>query len=366
MTQDSNPGWFIVSQVKSNRVVYFTDDPAYQPAMEGDWYFVTHHPAALPSQMTLRNCWGWRFNGSVFTDVRVPEGPAVVLSSLMESNRKALLSLLREKIDRLRAEWAPMCTSGEHVRQAKLDEARRFQATAQAELRDAGELAFLSAAAEARNITLAEAARQVLARDADMRTALLTTERLRERFCEAIRVAQTQQDLIDVRQQLLGELDLRLLTRFPEGSDPMKPEDWSAPLSEVHRAHEVARLRAQLRQLVNASRARVHQGYEGGETLLKQKAKLAQALLSNGGRKPDGIDFTLLQTYADAHHMNLEDAARLALGAVNEAEAILVSTELLKDRLSARIEAVSTLRDVKTIGQELGDVARNRRSVAVP
>jgi hypothetical protein len=31
--------WIVVTQVKSDRVVYFTDDPGYQPPMEGDWYY---------------------------------------------------------------------------------------------------------------------------------------------------------------------------------------------------------------------------------------------------------------------------------------------------------------------------------------
>jgi len=40
--------WFVVSQCKSNRVVYFTDDTDYVPPMQGDWYYVksSHRRAA--------------------------------------------------------------------------------------------------------------------------------------------------------------------------------------------------------------------------------------------------------------------------------------------------------------------------------
>ena len=92
------PTTIIVSQVKSNRVVYFTDDLDYQPPMEGDWYYVSTYQGPLPKDMTLRNCWGWRFNGGVFKDAReAPRQSAA--ESLLENNRKALRRLLREKID---------------------------------------------------------------------------------------------------------------------------------------------------------------------------------------------------------------------------------------------------------------------------
>src|SRR5437879_693223 len=58
----------VVTQVKSNRVVYFTDDADYVTPMDGDWYYVSNYHGALPKGMTLRNCWRWRFNGGVFTD----------------------------------------------------------------------------------------------------------------------------------------------------------------------------------------------------------------------------------------------------------------------------------------------------------
>jgi hypothetical protein len=57
--QHANKTWFIVSQVKSHRVVYFTDDPGYTPPTEGDWFYVSPYQGELPQAMSLRNCWGW-------------------------------------------------------------------------------------------------------------------------------------------------------------------------------------------------------------------------------------------------------------------------------------------------------------------
>ena len=41
--------WSLVTQVKSHRVVYFTDDPAYQPPMDGDWYYVSPFAGNSPA-----------------------------------------------------------------------------------------------------------------------------------------------------------------------------------------------------------------------------------------------------------------------------------------------------------------------------
>jgi hypothetical protein len=134
-------------------------------------------------------------------------------------------------------------------------------------------------------------------------------------------------------------------------------------LPEVHRVHEVARLRAQLRHVLNERRSRVHGGYLEDETLLRHKAKLAQSLLNNDGEKPAGLDFSLLQNYADAHSLSLADAARLIMGMVSEGEAILRTTELIKDRLLAQIERITNLRDIQRVQQELEHAAGTRKEL---
>lgn len=357
----AHPGWFIVTQVKANRVVYFTDDPAYQPPMEGDWYFVTHHLGDLPADMTLRNCWGWRFNGGVFTDVREPDEHEK-LESLLEANRRALLALLRDKINRLRDDWAPACALGADVRAAKLREARAYLALDPKAAADPEAFPLLHATAGARGCLLTQAAELVIASERRMSAGLVATESMRERFSVAIRAARTQDELIRVRERILDEVEPGQSAHFAYAANPMKPEDWQAPLSEVQRAHEMARLRAQLREIVNRSRSRVHQGYLEDEALLRQKAKLAQVLLNHEGRKPPDVDFSLLQGLAEARGLGMVDAARLVLGTVNEADAILRSSEHLKDRLLAAIDRIANLRDIQQVEQELRDASRSARS----
>jgi len=365
---EAHPGWFIVTQVKANRVVYFTDDPAYQPPMDGDWYFVTHHLGDLPGDMTLRNCWGWRFNGGVFSDVREPDEQQK-LESLLEANRRALLTLLRDKINRLREDLAPTCVLGDAVRAAKLREAQAYLSlgrtlnhTAAA---DPEAFPLLHATAGARGCLLSQAAELIVATNCGMDAGLVASELVRERFSAAIRAARTQDELIHLRERILDEVEpgsYANSAHFAYAASPMKPEDWQAPLSEVQRAHERARLRARLREIVNASRSRVHQGYLEDEALLRQKAKLAQVLLNNEGRKPADVDFSLLQGLADARGLDLVDAARLVLGTVNEADAILRSSERLKDRILASIDRMANLRDIQQVEQELKDAARSTQS----
>jgi hypothetical protein len=347
-------GWFIVSQVKSNRVVYFTDDPGYRPPSEGDWYFVSHHLGELPPGMTLRNCWSWRFDGSGFSDPGdpTPQGEA---ASLLAANRKAVHALLRTRIDDMRAPWTPSGALGETLRAAKLAEAQAFLAGGAG----TGTFALLEGVAVARAITLAEAAALVVERARSTQQALVASEALRERFACAIDAALTNEELVALRERLIGEVDPARAGTLARPANPMTPGEWDEPLPDAARGAEAARLRTQLREAVNARRRRVHDGYVADETLVKHKAQLAQALLNNDGVPPAGMDFSLLANYAQAHSLKLEDAARLVMGTVTEAEAILRATERDKDRLLARIEAARTLRDFQRLGQDIAALERN-------
>ena len=40
-TVASQQNWTVISQVKSHRIVYFTDDENYSLTFEGDWYYVS-------------------------------------------------------------------------------------------------------------------------------------------------------------------------------------------------------------------------------------------------------------------------------------------------------------------------------------
>jgi hypothetical protein len=344
--------WFIVSQVKANRVVYFTNDPEYRPPQEGDWYFVTHYVGDLPTEMTLRNCWGWRFNGGVFTDVREPS-PKEPMELLLESNRRALLKMLNEKIDILRAELMPSSAMGHESRRRKLEEARRLLDAGASGTTTPDEFPFLIGVAAARNLTVLAAAQLIVERDAEATRVMAHTEGIRERLAEEIRNARAQPALVELRRQLLEDLAPDRSNSFAFPASPMEPSELDAPMSEVHRAHEVARLNAQLASFINARRRSAQTAYVGNDILARHKAKLAQALLDNDGAKPEGVDISLLESFARARNLSLPDAARLIWSAMAETEKVLWSSELIKDRLSARIQSIRSLRDIRGVENEL-------------
>ena len=346
----AHPGWFIVSQVKTHRVIYFTDDQGYAPAMDGDWYFVSHYLGELPPEMTLKTCWSWRFEGDALRSAGDPPD-AGSDANLLKSNRRALHAMLRGLVDDLRKPWAPTCALGESLRAAKLLEARACLDAAP-DSPAPTELPLLQGLAAARNITLAEAAALVVERHAATLAGLLASEALRERFSHAIDSALTQPDLAAVRKQMIAQAASQEPPALPRGPLPMSLRELDAPLDAPMRALEAARLRTQLRTAVNAQRRRVHDGFDQDDGLLKHKAKLAQSVLNNDG-EPVAAAPSLLSDYADSRGLSLQDAARLVIGTVTEADRILRSTERQKDRFLARIERARSLREFQQVGKEL-------------
>ena len=346
----AHPGWFIVSQVKTHRVVYFTDDQNFVPAMEGDWYYVGHYLGDLPPGMTLKNCFGWRFDGATLRSAGDPPD-AGSEASLLKSNRRALHAQLREMVDNLRKPWAPTCALGETLRAAKLAEA---QAYAEATAGRAGmpELPLLQGLAAGRDITLAEAAALVVERHKATLAGVVASEVLRERFAHAIDSALTPADLDAVRAQMIAQVAATQPSALPRGPQPMSPRELDAALPAPARALEAARLRAQLRTAVNAQRRRVHDGFDADDSLLKLKAKAAQSVLNEDG-KGSPAALSLLADFAGSRGLGLEDAARLVIGTVTEADRILRATERQKDRFLARIERARSLREFQQVGHEL-------------
>ena len=343
-------GWFIVSQVKTHRVIYFTDDQGYAPAMDGDWYFVSHYHGELPADMTLKNCWSWRFDGATLRSAGDP-AEAGSDASLVKSNRKALHAMLSGIVDDLRKPWAPTCALGESLRAAKLLEARAWR-DATADRPVPVELPLLQGLAAARNITLAEAADLVAERHQATLDGLMASEALRERFAYAIDSALTPADLAAVRAHLIAETGDLQASALPRGPQPMSPRELDAPLDEPARALEAARLRAQLRSAINGRRRRVHDGFDQDDGLLKHKAKLAQSVLNNDDKAPSAAS-SLLADYASSRGLSLEDAARLVIGTVTDADHVLRSTERQKDHFLARIERARSLREFQQVGKEL-------------
>lgn len=335
------PAYVIVTQVKSNRVVYFTDDPEFEPAMEGDWYYVTQHAGALPAAMTLRNCWRWRFNGGVFTDAKAPKAktPAELL---IEANRKALRGILKEKMNALRAGLLPKGTLGTVIRARKLEQARAFleQPDAEADYR------LLQGVAQARAISMHDAARLVIDKAADAQRVLEETELEFERLAYAIRSAKTQEELLALRSELLDEVQPALSAKMKFKVANTTPVDLDQPMKATHRVHEQARLRAQLRLRINKARADACGDYLGNELLRSRREAQARHYLQHGA-EPEGEALGLLRSHAEAHQLELRAAAEAILAQARRAEQLLERTEADKDRLLARIASIQSLRDVR-------------------
>ena len=351
--------WTIVTQVKSNRVVYFTDDPAYEPVMDGDWYYVSVFHEDLPKGMTLKNCWRWRFTGGRFTDAARP--PALSQAQkLLDANRKALHQLLSEKIDAIRAPFAPSCRDGDMLRAIKRDQARIVLA---GDIPAGTALPVLEAVALSRRSTLLEAAQFILAKDAEYRAVLTESERFREQLARAIDAASTQEKLLEVRDWLLDSVYPELSQRFRLKLLDTEPLDMDQPLDATQRVHEIARLKARLRELVNEARKPLQSDYIRNEEARRRKLRLAQLVATNLAAArpveavPPGmsVDFDPLRVYAEGRGLSLPDAADLLLRSAEVAEAILDHTERLKDRLLARIEAMRSLKDAKAVSREVED-----------
>lgn len=341
----------IVTQVKSYRVVYFTDDSAYEPPMQGDWYFASQYEGALPKGMTLRNCWRWRFNGHRFIDAG-PGGEVKGPQRLLVRNKEALLALLREKIEALQAPWLPSTPAGAEARTAKLREATAYLGGATAEA-----AVWLVGVASARNITLHEAANLVVNRHAACERALCECERLREMFATAIREANSQEELVVLRNRLVDELAPEVGASFGPADDDTEPPSTAAPCSEEVLEQERFRLRIQLRERVNQLRRPFVSDYLLDDVILRHKGRVAHAVLQSGGTVPSGLDAGVLLDYAKSRDITVLDAAKEVMLEMSETAEILLRTEAMKDRLLAAIRQVSDLSGVRALGREIAGLS---------
>lgn len=364
------PGsWTIVTQCKSDRVVYFTDDPHYQPPMEGDWYYCSTYLGDLPEGMTLRNCWGWRFRGSQFRDAREPVRRNTT-QPLIDHNRRALLRLLNDKIDEVRQPYAPKCLDGQTLRAIKLQQARdwlAFQRSAQQAPASTPSWPFLAQVAQAQGCTLEQAALSVVARAQAQEQMWLETERFREQLTLLIQASHTQAQLLELRECLLDAVYPALSHQFKYPQSDTEPLDTTAPLDAAVRLHETTRLKAQLRDAINTRRKPLHSAYVLGEQVWQHKLRQARQWLSRPDATPtDPVPpgFELLQSYAQARGWSLQEAARALLDAASQSTQTLQETERIKDELLARIETLTTWADVQRIDQALKDLGQAMPSPA--
>lgn len=346
-TESPTTTWFIVSQVKSNRVVYFTDDVDYTPPMQGDWYYVSPYPGPLPEGMSLRNCWRWRFDGHEFIDAEERDG-SPQQETLLDTNKAALRMLLSEKINALRRPYAASSVFGEKLRAAKLAQAKALLDGTFTEVEDS----HLADAAAAANWTMQDMAQRIVQLDADMNVMLSQTERVRVRLLSLINLASEQSELIALRHRIMAEL-------LPARNTPITPEhtterQLTAAPSDLQLQQERVRLSLQLREKINDLRRPYVSQYLLDDIVLKHKGQIARAVLANGGSVPPGPDSMVLVSHAAARGQTLLAAANEVLTEMNETARILLATEQLKDAWSVRIAGVESFKDIEILGRAIG------------
>ncbi|WP_147426627.1 hypothetical protein [Trinickia fusca] len=306
---------------------------------------------ALPETMTLRNCWGWRFDGNRFTeapaDVRAPHAVR-----LLEHNRRALMRVLVDKVNELRKPYVSEALLGDELRRLKLEDARAYlNASGPAGSAQDRTYSALQAVAVSRNASLKDTAELICKRAEQTNEVLIATERVRERFALLIAQAKSDGDLLWLRAVLVQEVYPELARQFRFVPDNTEPSDPTARLSEHHLVHEIARLKAQLREEINRQRTEIDAGYLAHTEVLKFKAQIAHWVLAPSGEAPAGVD--LLEDQARHSGLTLEAAAKRVLAELARSGAVLSSTERLKDQMLSRIDKVQTLEDVRQLDAEL-------------
>ncbi|GLZ23097.1 hypothetical protein [Burkholderia plantarii] len=342
----TTPIYTIVTQVKSTRVIYFTDDSDYVPSADGDWYFASTYRGDLPPSMTLGNCWSWRFNGSDFAEAPPARHPNRA-EAMIEHNRRALERILNDKINELRRPYAANCELGDELRQMKADEARAFSEDPSSR----AHFGVLEGVALSRGISMAEAADLICKRAEQTRQALLATERMRERFTLLIAQANSEEALLRLRAILIQEIHPELSRKLKFAHPNIEPHQPQKCLTDHHRVHEISRLRARLREHINDVRSKLDDGYLRHDDILSLKIKGAAWVLSPVGDAPAGVG--LLKNLADARGITMEAAASRILQEMANTAQILSQTERLKDLIEAQIDRVQTLEDIEQLEGKL-------------
>ncbi|MFM6438098.1 MAG: cupin-like domain-containing protein [Microcystis panniformis] len=338
--------WTIVCQVKTYRVVYFTDDEEYVPTVEGNSYYVSLYVGELPKEMTLRNCSYWLFNGFSFV-----EGGHIQLKStpedLLEYNRNALIAILREKIGSLQKPYCSSSVLGYLARERKLAEAQQLISNEDSET----DYPYLMQAAAKQRLTVRKMAKLILAKKTEFETMLIRTECLRERFTWAIKTAISSADLVAVHQRLQEELTLDIKTDFVVELREIKPQEEAEITEPTELNRERTRLEIQLCDRINNLRRTLISGYLLDDIVFQYIHRLAQAVVSanrNFEQILNELDIMPLLDYAVIHEQTFLEAAEFFLDEVEPRTKVLLETEQMKDSMRSRIANIQSFQDLET------------------
>ncbi len=348
VTQAAPDCWIVVCQVKSDRVVYFTSDFEYQAPLQGDWYYVHQHLGELPEQMTLANCWRWRYRGKDFLDTVEAHfaTPTTALQRLVESNKQALRQMLTDKIHALRKPYILRDLGKEQARQLRLLESKAIQAGTA----DEAKLSLLPSAAAVRGISMLDMAKRTLAAHQKQQDILTETERVRDEIAVLIDQATTQDDLLILRERLMSDLapeqnDAYAIT--PNNTTPIRQDAEPKP-AELEQ--EQLRLRIQLRLKINSLRRLYVSDYLLDDVVVRYKGQIAQAVIN---KKMNDLNLRPLISLAAAQRTTLDEAAHSVLKEMDDTAQALLETEQMKEALLARIAAMKTFQDIEVTSQNI-------------
>ena len=114
----------LVLHTKTDRIIYFSEDPLYSPA-DSEYTWIYNYNSELPSLCTLKNCWDWKLiNHRLIYSVTDPKIDPI--GSMIDSNKKQLKKLLINKIDLLVENYIPQSKLEQHLYHTKLKAAIEY------------------------------------------------------------------------------------------------------------------------------------------------------------------------------------------------------------------------------------------------
>ena len=350
--------WIIVSHAKSHRVMYFTDDEEYSCDTEDHEYFINFHHGQLPERMTPGNCWNWLFNGLCFLQTDITR-QKIALEPLLVRNQQALEAILLGKVGVLQKPFCPASPMENWYQEQKLQAARIL--LSQSDLAGGNShCSSLIEVAAVNNCTVQEMAELIVHRQTEFEEMLRNTERWRESFAVAIRVALTMKDLDVVHQRLLEESTGKIVPDSIDKSHQINLGNTERSLTPVELKYERDRLHIQLRDRINSFRQLYKTEYLLADVMLQYLDRIAQSLLSVAGdveKLSQEIDISPLLTQATIRGQPLLETAQTILLESEQRLCFLLKTAQMKDVLSSRIATVQSLADIETTSKLIQSLA---------
>jgi hypothetical protein len=189
----------LILQANVERILYFTDDPAYLPPAT-DYTYVAYYDGILPDSMTLKNCWSWRFQQGqlVFAnDVRPEERSLSHEQITLQRNKTVLRTHVKKKIDDLAIAYLPSCKISEVLRAKKYAAALDFNATGKIS-------SFFQQQADAQQVTVADLSTMIMMAHEIETSRLEQLETDRIKIQRLITLAKTDQELEELRRQIVS------------------------------------------------------------------------------------------------------------------------------------------------------------------